>query len=100
MAEWIGKIGQTVGWKGRIVLVPQGRLPEPISWGINTDQDIVVDSTRIREELGYHEHISPDEALKRTIAWERANPPEKINPKQFDYETEDAILAELDSFST
>lgn len=95
MAEWVRKIGQTIGWEGRIVFAPQGRLPEPIRWGINADQDIVVDSTRIRQELGYQEHISPEEALKQTIAWERANPPQKIDPKQFDYETEDSILAEL-----
>jgi nucleoside-diphosphate-sugar epimerase len=34
-------------------------------------------SSRIRDELGYVEPISLDEALRRTIAWERANPPER-----------------------
>lgn len=94
MVEWVRKIGQVAGWNGSIVLVPRGHLPEPLSWGINAEQDIVVDSTRIRQELGYNEPIAPEEALRRTIAWERANPPEKIDPKQFDYALEDTILAE------
>ncbi len=93
MAEWVDKIGQTAGWQGRVVLVPRGRLPEPLRWGINAEQDIVVDSSRIRMELGYEERVSLDEALKRTIAWERANPPKEIDPKEFDYAVEDAFLA-------
>ncbi|HYX50412.1 MAG TPA: NAD-dependent epimerase/dehydratase family protein, partial [Ktedonobacteraceae bacterium] len=57
MAEWIEKIGAVAGWQGRIVLVPHGRLPEPLRWDINAEQDIVVDSSRIRNELGYIERI-------------------------------------------
>ena len=93
MAGWADKIGQAAGWQGRVVLVPRGRLPEPLRWGINAKQDIVVDSSRIRRELGYEERVNLDEALKRTIAWERSNPPNEIDPKEFDYEREDAFLA-------
>ena len=75
------------------MLAPQGNLPQPLRWGINAEQDIVVDSSRIRRELGYEERVSLDEALKRTIAWERANPPKEIDPKEFDYAGEDAFLA-------
>jgi nucleoside-diphosphate-sugar epimerase len=94
MAEWVGKIGQAAGWQGRIVLVPRGRLPEPLRWGINAEQDIVVDSTRIREELGYEEPVDLDEALRRAVAWERANPPREVDPKEYDYAMEDAFLAD------
>jgi len=92
MAEWISKIGQAAGWRGRVVLVPRGRLSEPLRWGINAEQDVVVDSSRIRKELGYAERVGLDEALRRTIAWERAHPPEKVDPKEFDYDVEDAFL--------
>jgi hypothetical protein len=43
--------------------------------------------------LGYAEGTAPDEALRRTVAWERANPPEQIDPALFDYAEEDAALA-------
>jgi nucleoside-diphosphate-sugar epimerase len=95
MAERIRKIGEAAGWNGKIVLAPQDKLPAPLRWGINSEQDIVVDSSRIREELGYTERVAPDEAFKSTIDWERANPPAEIDPKDFDYAAEDAILAEL-----
>lgn len=92
MAEWVDKIGEAAGWQGRIVLVPRDRLPEPLRHGINADQDIVVDSSRIRRELGYEERVDLEEALRRTVAWERANPPKEVDPKEFDYAVEDAFL--------
>jgi dTDP-D-glucose 4,6-dehydratase len=60
--------------------------------GINAEQDIVVDTSRIREELGYQERVELEEALRSTVSWERANPPNEINAKAFDYVTEDAFL--------
>jgi nucleoside-diphosphate-sugar epimerase len=94
MNEWVEKVGQAAGWQGKIVLVPRGRLPEPLRWGINAEQDIVVDSSRIRRELGYEERVDLEEALRKTIAWERANPPKEIDHKEFDYVAEDAFLKE------
>ena len=94
MAEWVEKIGVIAGWHGRVVTVPHGRLPEPLRWDINAEQDIVVDSSRIRWELGYQERVDVEEALRRTIAWERANPPKEVDPKDFDYVVENAFLEE------
>ncbi len=92
MAEWVGKVGQVACWQGKIVLVSHGRLPEPLRWGINAEQDIVVDSSRISRELGYEERVDLEEALRRTVAWERANPPKDIDLKEFDYAAEDVFL--------
>jgi nucleoside-diphosphate-sugar epimerase len=92
MSEWVEKIGQAAGWQGRVVFVPHGRLPEPLRWGINAEQDIVVDTSCIRRELGYEERIDVEEALRRTVVWERANPPKEIDLKEFDYMAEDVIL--------
>jgi hypothetical protein len=51
----------------------------------------VASSERIRKELGYRELLSREEAIRRTIEWERANPP--ANPiTQFDYGAEDEAL--------
>ena len=92
MAEWVEKIAEAAGWQGHIARVPRGRLPEPLRWGINAEQHIVVDSTRIRQELGYSERVGIDEATRRTVAWERANPPAKVDEKDFDYAVEDEFL--------
>jgi dTDP-D-glucose 4,6-dehydratase len=55
--------------------------------------DLFVDTGRIRRELGYREVVAFDEALRRTVAWERANPPSEVDPARFDYAAEDAALA-------
>jgi hypothetical protein len=58
-------------------------------------QDLILDTACIRQELGYQERVSLDEALKRTIAWQRANPPSFVDPDLFHYTVEDAVLAQV-----
>jgi nucleoside-diphosphate-sugar epimerase len=95
MAEWVGYIGDAAGWSGEVVTAPDYQLPEDLRAHAGMDQDLVTDSTRIRAELGYTETISLGEGLMRTVAWERAHPPDHIDPAQFDYAAEDAILTHL-----
>jgi len=92
--EWTQRVTRAAGWAGRIVVLPSGRLDVG---GGNYEHHWVVDTTRIRAELGYMEVVSQEEALRRTVEWQWAIPPEKYDPKEFDYATEDAILAELQS---
>jgi nucleoside-diphosphate-sugar epimerase len=96
-ADWVRAIARAAGWDGEVVTAPAGRLPAGPLSGLNWDQDIVTDTSRIRAELGYTEAFSLDEALARTVAWERAHPPATIDPRAFDYAAEDAILAERHS---
>jgi hypothetical protein len=56
----------------------------------------VADSTRIRTELGFAERVPVDEAIRRTIAWQRANPP-PIPMAVFDYAAEDAVIEKIGS---
>jgi nucleoside-diphosphate-sugar epimerase len=95
-ADWIRRIGDAVGWAGEIVVLPRDRLPEHLrsSRDFDFDQDYLVDSTRIRSELGYSELVDEDEALQRTIDWERNNPLE-TEPERFDYDAEDKALSDL-----
>ncbi len=94
-AEWIKKMGHIAGWHGRVVTVARDKLPSSMVSNINADQHLLVDTTRIREELGYSEAVPLDEAMKSTIVWERAHPPDKIRPEAFDYEVEDKVLETL-----
>jgi nucleoside-diphosphate-sugar epimerase len=89
IAEWVRAIADAAGWNGSIVTLPADRLPPHLVADMDTTQDLLVDTTRIRRELGYREPIELNEALARTISWERANPPTEIDPKQFDYVAED-----------
>lgn len=77
-------------WPGEVVPLPAAQLPPSLRREmLDFTQQYEVDSSRIRSELGYSEIVPFDEALRRTIEWERANPPEKINPEDFDYAAED-----------
>lgn len=91
-AEWVAQLAGIVGWSGRIVEVPEDRMP----LAYNAAQHLVADTSRIRHELDYAETVPWQEALRRTIEWERANPPETLDPAGFDYASEDAVLAEID----
>jgi len=73
-------------------VLPTARAPAHLLIPGNLDQHWVADTSRIRAELGYAEPVSRAEALRRTIEWERANPP-AYDPAQFDYAAEDAALA-------
>ena len=92
-AEWVRGIGRAAGWGGEVAVVPDDRLPEHLDWGLDTEQCWVADTTRIRRELGYREEIPRGEALRRTVEWERACPPENVDPGSFDYAAEDAALS-------
>jgi nucleoside-diphosphate-sugar epimerase len=95
IAERIGQIAQATNWHGCIVTLPSERVPEKLRWkGLDPAQDIVVDTSRFRQELGYGEHIDQAEAFRRTIAWERDHFPEKIDPEWFDYAAEDKALSQ------
>jgi len=90
--EWVETIARITGWKGRILALPADRLPDSLKDEGDFRQHLSADTSRIRQELGYRETIEQTEALQRTIHWERANPPDPIDPAQFNYAAEDAII--------
>jgi nucleoside-diphosphate-sugar epimerase len=92
--DWARKIAAAAGWDGEFVVLPHDRTPKHLLWPGNSAQHLVVRSDRIREELGYGEGIAQQEAFRRTIFWERANPP--VHPMhQFDYKAEDEALRQF-----
>ena len=71
--EWVRQIAAAADWHGNIVVLPAGRAPADAKVPGNLDQHWVVDSTRIRDELGYREPIDRNTAIAQTVAWERAH---------------------------
>jgi nucleoside-diphosphate-sugar epimerase len=90
-AAWIRRLGAVTGWTGRVVALPKppGEPPSGKDWR----HHLVADTRKIRRALGYTEPVALDEALRRTIAWERARPPDDIDPALFNYAEEEARLA-------
>jgi hypothetical protein len=67
--------------------------PQHLLKPANAAQQWTASSTRIRQELGYEEPVAIEEAIRRTIRWERENPPDVAFLAQFDYAVEDAAAA-------
>jgi nucleoside-diphosphate-sugar epimerase len=91
--EWAGKIAAATGWDGELITLPRERMAEHLTPPGNSAQHWEADSSRIRRELGYTEVTPLDEAIRRTIEWERAHPPGEFNPHKLDYAAEDAATA-------
>ena len=97
--ERVTKIGKLVGWKGKVISLPKEKFPPDWNLPLNSEQDWFLDSTRIREELGYREIVPIEEALKRAIEWERNHPSiemqQLVAPFLLDYATEDAVVERI-----
>ncbi len=89
--EWARMIAAVVGWIGEFVLVPDHVAPPSLRVPGNLQQHWVVDTARIRAELGYREPVAREEAIRRTVEWDRAHPP-PIDPARFDYAAEDEAI--------
>ncbi len=105
-ADWVRLLAKAADWHGEIVSVSEEAVPERLRerlprWSWERDavvQDFVLDTTRIRAELGYTERIPRQEGLRRTVEWLRANPPGEEHPVirgGYDYPAEDELLARL-----
>jgi nucleoside-diphosphate-sugar epimerase len=87
--EWVERIGAAVGWTGEVVAVPANELPNHLKQPFDWQYELWTDTSSIREELGYEESVLLDDALERTVEWERSVLAEAAPLK---YEEEDAVL--------
>ena len=92
VAERVRRIGELAEWNGAIVPLEADELPPHLRMPYEPHQDLVVGTSRLRGELGFIEVCSTDEGLRRTIEWERANPPPSGDPSAVEYAAEDAAL--------
>jgi nucleoside-diphosphate-sugar epimerase len=97
VADRVRRVAAAIGWKGRVVTLPAAELPPFLVMPLRFEHSLEYDTTCLRRELGYEEPVSEEEALHRTIAWERANPPAQIDPAQFDYAAEDLAIEKRDA---
>ena len=76
-AVWARRIAATLGWNGELRTVDREALDEPRRRALDAldlGYPMVLDSRRIRDELGYAEVTDADEALRRTIEDELSRP--------------------------
>ena len=94
-AEWIRSIGEAAGWRGEVVTLPREEMPAHLDFHFNWEHQLECDTNRIRTDLGYVERLPRGEAMRRTIEWERAHPPDEMDAASFNYAAEDDLLKRL-----
>jgi nucleoside-diphosphate-sugar epimerase len=92
--EWAQKIASEMQWDGEFVVLPVERTPRHLLKPGNAAQHWDASSARLRRELGYNEPVAIEEAIRRTIGWQRVNSPAFELLAQFDYPAEDAAIAD------
>jgi nucleoside-diphosphate-sugar epimerase len=70
--EWVEEIGRAAGWSGDVLHVSEEDLPVHVRQPFDYRYELVTDTARFRKELPYGEPISREEAIRRTVEWERA----------------------------
>jgi nucleoside-diphosphate-sugar epimerase len=91
-ADWVRSIGQAANWRGEVVTLPREKLAAHLVRPYRFEHHLHCDTSRIRRELDYSERVPREEAMRRTIDWERSHPPDEIDMSSFDYAAEDAAL--------
>lgn len=91
--EWARKISSAIQWNGEFVILPVEHTPPHLLRPGNAAQHWTASSARIRRELDYQEPVAIEDAIQRTINWEKENPPADAPFAQFDYPAEDAAVA-------
>jgi nucleoside-diphosphate-sugar epimerase len=70
--DWIRRIGRAAGWAGEIEIISADKLPKELAEQYDWNHHLAGDTRRIRQILGYEETISPNEAMERSVRWERS----------------------------
>jgi nucleoside-diphosphate-sugar epimerase len=91
-ADRVRRIGEVMGWTGRVVPLSRDRTPPHLRAPYEPRQDLTTDTRRLRAELSFDEGISGDEGIRRTIEWERTHPVASGDPGPTEYAAEDAAL--------
>lgn len=94
VASWVKAIGDVMGWDGEIVLIPDDHLPPHLQTGHTYQQHFLLNTTKIRRELGYSEQTNFVESLRKTVEWQVEYPPTTYDETRFNYAAEDAALKE------
>ncbi len=98
--EWIELISGVMNHEWEFIDMPN-QLARPSRPYATGSHHAVLDITKIKKELGYHDVVPVEEGIRRTVNWYLENPPQsddqggRGSEDHFDYETEDRIIEEF-----
>ena len=99
LREWVDNIANQMGHEFEYMDMPWA-IAKPCHMWATSERHVVLDNTKIKKELGYHDVVPVKEGLKRTVQWFLENPPEPGGEIEqqlrdpFKYDVEDKIIQE------
>jgi nucleoside-diphosphate-sugar epimerase len=72
-AHWAERFAAVIDWPGGFELVPRAQAPARLRAQLDAmdlTQRLVIDSGRIRRDLGFSDAVDPTDAMARTVVWE------------------------------
>ncbi|MDQ8184048.1 NAD-dependent epimerase/dehydratase family protein [Pelagicoccus sp. SDUM812002] len=93
MKERLEHLGTVFGWDGRVKVISSVDLPDYLKSPGDFSQDMLIDTSLIRQELGYKEPTDYYDGLAESVEWYKGNPPADMVGKTFSYAAEDAVDA-------
>lgn len=79
-SEWTRSIARAAGLDAEIREVDPAALPAGLAEPFDFAHDLVADTRRIREDLGYREIEDPETGVRAAVAWERGAPANPNRP--------------------
>lgn len=96
LGEWAHRLANAASYRGKILVVPQKHCPPHLRFEqFDFRHDVALDSSKIRRTLGFSERITLRQAIKDTIAHDRAAAQPYTGPFANDFAAEDATLKKL-----
>jgi nucleoside-diphosphate-sugar epimerase len=89
MLLWARHVLEATGSTAELVRVPDVLLPDDLEQLGSIAQHLLFDSAKARDLLGWEE-TDPHEAIRRSVAWHLAHPPEDASD---DFSEDDRALA-------
>ena len=84
--EWEELIAKAMNWHGEIRTIPSDALPESLRSNFDTRHHLMVDSSKIRNTLGWSHRTDLIAAIQNTAEYELLNPPDSFRVR---YDEED-----------
>lgn len=91
-SELIQTIATIMNWDGEMYTLPKDKTPVHLHMDFDWRYHLDMDSTKIRNELGFRDRISQKEAMGKTIDWTTSVVHLEGSSPAYDYQIEDKVF--------
>ncbi len=91
--QWLEVCAKIWGWRGDIIGLPDTHLPDHLRLSINFAQSMTADDSAFRRDVAYIDEVTPEEGIRRAIAWEATRTVSNPSRLEAEITAEDTAIA-------